>query len=109
MWRKEQNFQLSSNEILFNGVKTNVGFNNLCFVALRLEADTSKKTFVIAPGPLFGSGKLVAHANINERIRIGLLAWEELSCPHEFETLIDKRRYKVLKCNKCGKISKLWK
>jgi hypothetical protein len=94
---------------LFNGVIIDFGLANLCLVGLRLEADTSKKTLKINPDPRFGQGKLVSHANVRERVRLGLLAWEELSCPHEFETIIDRRRYKVLECVKCGKISKFWK
>jgi hypothetical protein len=109
IWRKRQNFQLSANEILFNGVVTDVGFANLCLVGLRLEADTSKKTLIINPDPRFGQGKFISHANVRERVRLRLLAWEELSCPHEFETIIDRPRYKVQKCVKCGKISKFWK
>lgn len=109
IWRKEQNFQLDPNEIRFNGVVTNVGFINLCFVALRLEADTSKKTFAIVPDPLFGTGVLVSEANVRLRIEKGLSAWKELTCNHEFETIVDKRRYRVLKCVKCQKVSKEWK
>lgn len=109
MWRKGQNFQLDSNEIRFNGVKTDVGFINLCFVALRLEADTSTKTITIVPDPLFGAGHLVAEPNVRHRIEMGLSAWKELSCNHEFETIIDKRHYRVLKCGKCQKVSKEWK
>ena len=109
MWRKGQNFQLNPNEILFNGVAKNVGVINLCLVALRLEADTLKKTFSIVPDPRFGSGSLVSHPNIRERIKRGLLAWEKLSCKHEFVTIIDRKKYTVKKCGKCGKIKKIWK
>lgn len=109
MWRKGQNFQLKPNEVLFNGVKTNVGFKNLCFVALRLEANTSKQTFSIVPDPRFGSGHLVALPNLRKRIRVGLLAWEKLSCKHEFVNIIDRKKYTVTKCSKCGKIEKTWK
>jgi len=109
IWRKKQNFQLTPNAIFFNGVKTDICFINLCFVALRLEADTSKKTLVVNPDPRFGRGKFISHSNIKERIKQGLLAWNELTCPHEFETIIKRRRYTVLKCIKCGKISKIWK
>jgi len=109
IWRKGQNFQLDSNEIRFNGVKTDVGFVNLCLVALRLEADTTKKTLGIVPDPLFGSGKLVSQQNLRKRIEMGLSAWKELSCKHEFETIVDKRRYRVQKCHKCQKLVKEWK
>jgi len=80
MWRKKQNFKLTSNTIIFNGVKINIGFVNSCFVALRLEVDTSKKTIDIAPDPRFGKGTYVSDKNIQERIRRGLESWKELSC-----------------------------
>lgn len=109
MWRKGQNFQLRPDEILFNGVVKKAGFINLCLVALRLEADTSKLTFSIVPDPRFGSGNLVSHHNIKERVKMGLRAWEELSCKHEFVTVIDRKKYTVMKCTQCGKIKKTWK
>ena len=108
MWRKKQNFQLRSNEIFFNGVKTNITLSNMCYVALRLEADTTKNSFSIVPDSRFGKGKLIVYPNKQERIRRGLLAWKKLSCAHEFETILKKRKYTVLKCDKCGKISKSW-
>lgn len=108
MWRKKQNFQLRSNEIFFNGVKTNVRLSNICYVALRLEADTAKNSFSITPDSRFGKGHIVSYPNKGERIKRGLLVWKELSCPHEFQTILKKRKYTVLKCAKCGKISKLW-
>jgi hypothetical protein len=108
MWRNGQNFQLNPNEILFNGVVKNAGFLNLCLVALRLEADTNKQTFSIVPAPRFGSGNLVSHPNVQERVKMGLLAWEELSCKHEFLTIISRKKYTVMKCSKCGKIKKTW-
>ena len=109
MWRNGQNFQLNANEILFNGVRKNIGFINLCFVALRLEADTSKQTFSIVPDPRFGSGHFVSHHDVNERVKMGLLAWEELICEHEFVMIIDRKKYTVKECRKCKKIEKIWK
>jgi hypothetical protein len=108
MYRKKQNFQLRSNEIFFNGVKTHITLSNFCYVALRLEADTTNDSFSIAPDSRFGKGIFVSYPNTKERIRRGLLAWKELSCEHEFDTIVKKVKYTVLKCNKCGKISKLW-
>lgn len=78
-WRKGQNFKLSPNQILFNGIQQNVGFINLCFVAMRLIADTSLKQFKLEPDPRFGKGVLVSWSDIPERIEKGLKAWEKLS------------------------------
>ena len=109
MWRKGQNFQLNPSEILFNGVVKNAGLRNLCLVALKLEADTSKQTYSIVPDPRFGSGKLVSHHDVKERVKMGLLAWKELICEHEFVTVIDRKKYTVMECSICGKIKKTWK
>lgn len=109
MWRKGQNFQLYPNLILLNGVVKESGIKNCCLVALRLEVDTSKQKFTIGPDPRFGKGSIVSHHNIKERVRKGLQAWEELSCEHEFVTIIDRKKYSVMECTKCGKIEKIWK
>ena len=78
-WRKGQNFKLGPNEILFNGVKQNIGFKNLCFVALRLVADTSSKEMKLEPDPRYGKGILVSFSDVPRRIENGLKAWEKLS------------------------------
>ena len=109
MWRKGQNFQLYPNLILFNGVVKDAGIKNLCLVALRLEVDTFKQKFSIIPDPRFDKGNMVSHHNINERVRRGLKAWEELCCEHEFVIIIDRKKYSIMKCSKCGKMEKIWK
>ena len=109
LWRKGQNFQLRPEELLFNGVVTQSGLRNLCLVALRLEADTSNRSFSIVPDPHYGEGSLVSHQNLQERVRMGLEAWEKLSCNHDFRTIVDKKKYYVVKCSKCGTIKKEWK
>ncbi|MGB9859692.1 MAG: hypothetical protein ACPLQP_07150 [Moorellaceae bacterium] len=78
LWRKGQNFQLNPNQILFNGIVQNVGFINLCFVAIRLVADTSLQQFKLEPDPRFGKGMLVSWPDLQERIRKGLNAWQQL-------------------------------
>jgi len=109
MWRKAQNFQLNSNQLLFNGVIKEAGFISLCLVALQLVADTSTQTFSIRPNPRFGAGHFVSHHNVQERVKMGLTAWEQLICKHEFVALVDRKRYVVKECSKCKKIEKLWK
>ncbi|MEJ2243367.1 MAG: hypothetical protein P8X87_02340 [Candidatus Bathyarchaeota archaeon] len=89
---------MDKKEIRFNGVKQNIGFNNLCFVDLRLEADISKGTIVLAPDLNFGKGHLVSNPNIKKRIEEGLSSWKILSCKHEFETIKEKSRYIVRRC-----------
>ena len=78
LYRKGQNFQLNPHQIIFNGIVQNVGFVNLCFVALRLVADTSSRQFKLEPDPRFGRGVLVSWPDIQERIKKGLKAWEQL-------------------------------
>lgn len=78
LWKNKQNFKLNPYEIRFNGVVQNVGFVNICFVALRLVADTSLKRFKIEPDPRFGKGMIVSWPDIEERIKKGLKAWEKL-------------------------------
>jgi hypothetical protein len=109
IWRNQHNFELSPKAILFDGARIHVGFENTCFVALRLEANTAEGTFTISPDRRFGSGAIISKFNKNERIRKGLEQWCELSSGHKFENIIDKRKYTVMKCSKCGKITKKWK
>lgn len=109
MWRHGQNFQLNPNLLMLNGVKKNTGITNLCLVALRLEVDTSKQKFTITPDPRFGKGNLVSHHNIEERVKLALQTWERISCKHEFMKIIDRKKYYVMKCSKCGKIEKIWR
>lgn len=109
MWRNGQNFQLNPDNVRFNGVSKNIRFAHLGLVALRLEADTSKQTFSIAPDPRFGKGHLISHSNIEQRVKMGLKAWEELTCKHEFETIVNRKKYLVRECSKCKKIEKIWK
>lgn len=78
LWRRGQNFQLNPYQIRFNGIAQDVGFINLCFVAIRLVADTSLKQFKLEPDPRFGKGVLVSWADLQERIEKGLKAWENL-------------------------------
>ena len=78
LYRKGQNFQLNPRQIIFNGIVQNVGFVNLCFVALRLVADISSRQFKLEPDPRFGKGVLVSWPDIQERIEKGLKAWEQL-------------------------------
>jgi len=82
MWRYGQNFNLTPNALIFNGVKKNIGVNNFCLVALRLEVNIPEKSFSIAPDPRFGKGKLVVRANLRERIQEGIENWKELSRNH---------------------------
>jgi hypothetical protein len=109
MWRKRQNFQLSPDQLLFNGVIKQAGLRNLCLVALQLQADTSTKKFSIVPDPRFGRGHLVSESNIRRRVKMGLRAWELLTCKHEFTTIINRKKYVVKECSKCKKIEKIWK
>jgi len=109
LWRKGQNFQLRPEQLTFNGVVKEAGLTNLCLVALRLEADTSHQSFSIVPDPRYGKGHLVSHRNLQERVRMGLEAWEKLSCEHNFTIVVDKKKYRVFECSKCGTIKKEWK
>jgi len=109
MWRKGVNFQLRPDAIMFNSVKTSVGFKNICFVAIRLEADTLNKVFRIAPDSRFGSGYFISDRALNQRVETGLQTWRRLICKHKFLTIIDRKKYAVMECIKCGKIEKIWK
>jgi len=54
------------------------GFRNLCFVALRLEADIQKQSFSIVPDPRFRKGMFVSDPNVKERIKKALKGWNKL-------------------------------
>jgi len=108
MWRKGQNFQLNPNLLLFNGVVKQAGLRNLCLVALQLEADTSNQKFSISPDPRFGKGHIVSESDIRKRVKMGLRAWEILTCKHEFTTIINRKKYIVKECSICKKMEKIW-
>ncbi len=78
LWQKSQNFQLNPHRILFNGIVQNVGFINLCFVAIRLVADTPSKLFYLESDPRFGKVVIVSLPDLQERIKKGLKAWQQL-------------------------------
>ncbi len=78
IWRKGQNFQLSRDWIRFNGVQQNIGFKDLCFVALRLAVDTQEKKFKIEPDLRFGKGMFISWPDVQERVKKGLESWERL-------------------------------
>lgn len=78
LWRKRQNIALSEDWIRFNGVVKNVGFANLCFVALQLVADTKGGKFLIRPDPRYGKGHLVSWPDEAERIKKGLRLLDEM-------------------------------
>lgn len=79
LWRKGQNIALSGTWIKFNGVVKNVGFANLCFVALQLVVDTKAGTFSVRPDPRYGKGSLVSWPDVTERVGKGLSAFNELT------------------------------
>jgi hypothetical protein len=108
LWRKGQNFKLKPDELLFNGVRTQVGFLNLGFVAVSLQVDTAKKVFSIVPDSRY-KGAFVSNSNVAERVRLGLENWKEISCTHEYSVFLDRSHYSMSKCTKCGKIKKDWK
>lgn len=78
LWRKHQNISLSGEWIRFNGVVKNVGFANLCFVALQLAVDTKGGRFLIRPDPRYGRGHFVSWPDEAERIRKGLRLFSEM-------------------------------
>jgi len=109
IWRKKQNFQINPKEILFNGVVKQVSIMGGCLVGAYLNADTSKQKYTINPFPRFGKYRIISGSNVGELVKKGLIAWEKLSCRHEFMTIINKKRYTVRECNKCKEIEKIWK
>jgi hypothetical protein len=108
IWRRHQRFHLVSDTLLFNGVVKDCGMINLCLVGMRLEVDSATGTFKMSPDPRYGEGKIVSNADVRERIKQGLLAWEKLACEHAFVAIVKARRYSVMECPKCKKIVKVW-
>jgi len=110
MWRHGENFLLTPKELKFmSSSGGSVTLEELCFVNMRLEVDTAKKTFKMAPNPRFDEWGFISEPNVDKRIRKGLEKWEVISCRHELVTIIDRKKYAVRKCSKCGKIDKIWK
>jgi hypothetical protein len=108
IWRKHQQFHLASDRLLFNGVVKDFSMINLCLVGMRLEVDSTKGTFNISPDPRYGEGAIVSNADVKERIKNGLRAWERLACEHAFVAIVKTNRYTVKECSKCKKIVKTW-
>lgn len=110
MWRHGENFLLRPEELKFVASRGgSMTLGSLCFVNAQLEVDTAKRNFRIAPNPRFGEWSIISEPNVEERIQKGLKNWEEISCGHELVTIIDRKKYSVRKCSKCGKIEKIWK
>jgi hypothetical protein len=108
IWRQHQQFHLASDRLLFNGVVRDFSMINLCLVGMRLEVDSAKGTFQMSPDPRYGEGAIVSNADVKERVRNGLLAWERLTCEHAFVAIVKTNRYTVNECSKCKKIVKIW-
>lgn len=99
MWRKGNNFQLRPNDLIFNGMSgrmRDIGFTN-CRIENVLKVDTLNNRFSVVPRVR------------KKRVKVGSQEWEQLSCEHEFVTIVDRKKYLVTKCSKCGKIEKIWK
>jgi len=99
MWRKGNNFQLRPNDLIFNGLSgrmRDIGFTN-CEIGNVLKVDTLNNRFSLVPRVP------------REKVKVGSQEWEQLSCEHEFVTIVDRKKYLVTKCSKCGKIEKIWK
>ncbi|MDP2689540.1 MAG: SEC-C metal-binding domain-containing protein, partial [Deltaproteobacteria bacterium] len=77
-WRKGQHFSIHPDNLIFNGVVSNVGFSNLGLVAISLVVYTSKQCFAMAPDPRFGQGIIVSWPYPLERLRKGIEAFEKL-------------------------------
>jgi hypothetical protein len=78
LWREKQNFQLSRDWIKFNGVIEDVGFKDICFVGLYLDADTTDKEFHIALDKRFREGKIVSESDLDFRVSKGLEEWRRI-------------------------------
>ncbi len=78
LWRKGQQFELSPDRLIFNGVVKEVTFANLGLVGLSLVADTAKGTFSITPDPKFGQGLFVSWPDPEERLQRAIAAYRNL-------------------------------
>ena len=99
IWRKGVNFQLKPNKLTFNwknGRMQDISFARGLIEGV-LKVDTSRNMFSIGPRVP------------KERVEVGSQEWKQLSCEHEFVTIVDRKKYLVTKCSKCGKIEKIWK
>lgn len=78
LWYKKQNFQLTRDWIKFDGTIKNVGFKDLCFVGICLDAHTTDKKITLEKDKRFDEAKIVSKADIQRRIENGLEEWEIL-------------------------------
>lgn len=78
LWYKQQNFEITEDGLMFNGVLKNIGISELCLVGISLDINTENKTFGISPDERYGNGIIVSGTNRKKRIRNGLQAWRNL-------------------------------
>lgn len=107
-WRKNQNISVNQNGIFINGVVKNSGFSNLGFVGMRIFIDTVEKKASLDLDPRFERAKMISGLT-RENILNGINYWKTTTCDHNFEEILERKKYTVLKCTKCQKIKKIWK
>ncbi len=76
LWRKGQHFHISPDRLLCNGVLRDVGFGGLAFAGLKLRADTSTQSFVLAAeSPSLGGS--ISGGGLEQ----GIKAWQRMVHP----------------------------
>lgn len=77
-WRKEQNFSVNQNSLVFNGVIQDIGFIHMGFAGLMLLADTAKTKFSVVPEPALGKGRIFNWPDEVTRIEWGFDQYHKL-------------------------------
>jgi len=78
LWKNKQNFHLEPTQIRFDGVVKNFSVQELCFVGMRLHANSSKG-ISMEPDPKLGKASMVSRFDLGERIQEGLDVWDKLN------------------------------
>ncbi|MGA2766732.1 MAG: hypothetical protein ABSF24_00230 [Candidatus Bathyarchaeia archaeon] len=79
IWKNQHNLRFSPKQIIWESAKTHVRFAHKCFVAMKIEAETTNSTFTLSPDPRIGTFAVITDLNRKKRIRRGLKIWQELS------------------------------
>jgi hypothetical protein len=78
LWRRGQNFYITRDSLLFDGVVRDIGFRHVGFAGLMLAVDTTRAKFSIAPEPRLGRGTFFNWPDETMRVEWAMTQYRQL-------------------------------
>ncbi|XEC96600.1 HNH endonuclease signature motif containing protein [Paenibacillus tarimensis] len=78
LWRRGHNIRINKVGVYLNKKQSEAFMANLCYVGIYINVDTEIKKITLVPDPRFGKGNIISDSNINERIKKGIQALENI-------------------------------